>query len=277
MAKKKISIPELKGMKNSGQKFKMITVYDFPMATMVDRSTAELILVGDSLGMVIQGHDSTVPVNLEDVLYHVKTVRKGAPNTFVVGDMPFLSYQVNRDEAIRNAGTLLKVGADCVKMEGGVKIAETMKAVVDAGIPVMGHIGLTPQTAATLGGFKVQGKDADSAEKLLQDALAVEEAGAFAMVLECIPTALAKLIDQKLTIPTISVGAGPHTTGFNLNAYDLLGIFDAFVPKFVIQYAQMGKEMVKVFDTWCKDIDEGSYPAPQHGFGMNDEDLKRLY
>ncbi len=277
MAKKKISIPELKGMKVSGQKFKMITVYDFPMATMVDRSPAELILVGDSLGMVIQGHDSTVPVNLEDVLYHVKIVRKGAPNTFVVGDMPFLSYQINRDEAIRNAGTLLKAGADCVKMEGGIKIAETMKAVVDAGIPVMAHIGLTPQTAAMLGGFKVQGKDADSAEKLLQDALAVQEAGAFAIVLECIPTALAQLIDQKLTIPTISVGAGPNTTGFNLNAYDLLGIFDAFVPKFVIQYAQMGKDMVKVFDTWCKDIDEGTYPAPQHGFAMNDEDLKRLY
>lgn len=277
MTKRKISIPELMDMKTSGQKFKMITVYDFPMATMVDRSPAELILVGDSLGMVIQGHDSTVPVNLEDVLYHVKLVRKGAPNTFVVGDMPFLSYQVNRDEAIRNAGTLLKAGADCVKMEGGVKISETMRAVVDAGIPVMGHIGLTPQTAASLGGFKVQGKNADSAEKLLQDALAVEAAGAFAMVLECIPTALAKLIDQKLTIPTISVGAGPFTTGFNLNAYDLLGIFDKFVPKFVIQYAQMGKEMVKVFDTWCKDIDEGSYPAPEHGFGMDDEELKRLY
>jgi len=277
VGKKKISIPELKGMKVSGQKFKMFTVYDFPMATMVDRSPAELILVGDSLGMVIQGHDSTVPVNLEDVLYHVKIVRKGAPNTFVVGDMPFLSYQVNRDEAIRNAGTLLKVGADCVKMEGGVKIAETMRAVVDAGIPVMAHIGLTPQTAAMLGGFKVQGKNAASAEKLLQDALAVEEAGAFAIVLECIPTALAQLIDQKVTIPTISVGAGPFTTGFNLNAYDLLGIFDKFVPKFVIQYAQMGKDIVNVFDTWCKDIDEGSYPAPEHGFAMNDEDLKRLY
>ena len=277
MGKNKITIPELKEMKLSGKKFKMITVYDFPMATMVDRSSAELILVGDSLGMVIQGHDSTVPVNIEDVLYHVKIVRKGAPNTFVVGDMPFLSYQVNRDEAIRNAGTLLKIGADCVKMEGGVKIAETMRAVVDAGIPVMGHIGLTPQTAASLGGFKVQGKNAESAEKLMQDALAVEEAGAFAMVLECIPTALAQLIDQRVSIPTISVGAGPYTTGFNLNAYDLLGIFDKFVPKFVIQYAQMGKDMVKVFDTWCKDIDEGSYPAPEHGFAMKDEELKRLY
>lgn len=277
MGKNKITIPEIKGMKNSGKKFKMITVYDFPMASIVDRSSAELILVGDSLGMVIQGNDSTVPVNLEEVLYHVKIVRKGAPNTFVVGDMPFLSYQVNRDEAIRNAGTLLKIGADCVKMEGGVKIADTLRAVVDAGIPVMGHIGLTPQSASQLGGFKVQGKSAEAAEQLLNDALAVERAGAFAMVLECIPTSLAQLIDQKVSIPTISVGAGPYATGFNLNAYDLLGIFDKFVPKFVIQYAQMGKEMVKVFDTWCQDIDEGSYPAPEHGFAMNDADLKRLY
>lgn len=277
MGKKKITIPELKEMKLSGKKFKMITVYDYPMATMVDRSPAELILVGDSLGMVIQGNDSTVPVNLEDVLYHMKLVRRGAPNTFVVGDMPFLSYQVNRDEAIRNAGFLLKAGADCVKMEGGVKIAETLKAVVDAGIPVMGHIGLTPQTAASFGGFKVQGKSADSASKLLQDALAVEDAGAFAIVLECIPTALAQLIDQKLSIPTISVGAGPYCTGFNLNAYDLLGIFDKFVPKFVVQYAHMGQDMVRVFETWCQDIDEGKYPTAAHGFSMNEEDLKRLY
>lgn len=277
MAKTKITIPELKGMKISGKKFKMITVYDFPMATMVDRSPAELILVGDSLGMVIQGNDSTVPVNIEDVIYHVKAVRRGAPNTFIVGDMPFLSYQVNKDEAIRNAGTLLKVGADCVKIEGGMKTVETVRAVADAGIPVMAHIGLTPQTAAMLGGFKVQGKSADSAERLLKEALALEEAGAFAIVLECIPTTLAQLIDQKLTIPTISCGAGPYTTGFNLNAYDLLGIFDKFVPKFVKQYATMGSEMVDVFDTWCTEIDEGVYPAPEHGFAMNEEDLKRLY
>lgn len=158
MAKTKITIPQILETKQNGKKFKMITVYDYPMAGIVDRSAAELILVGDSLGMVIQGKDSTVPVEFEEELYHLKLVRRGAPNTFVVGDMPFLSYQVNRDEAIRNAGTLLKAGADCVKMEGNSKIADTVKAVVDAGIPVMGHIGLTPQTAAMMGGFKVQGK-----------------------------------------------------------------------------------------------------------------------
>lgn len=277
MSKTKVSIQQLKDMKTSGKKFRMITVYDFPMATMVERSRAELILVGDSLGMVIQGHDSTVPVNIEDIMYHVKCVRKGAPNTFVVGDMPFLSYQVNKEEAIRNAGTLLKIGADCVKMEGGIKIAETFKAVVDAGIPAMAHIGLTPQTAALLGGFKVQGKSSESAEKLIKDALALEEAGAFAMVLECIPSPLAKLIDEKLTIPTISVGAGPSTTGFNLNAYDLLGIFDKFVPKFARQYAKMGPEMVKVFETWCDEIDEKVYPGPENEFSMKEDELKRLY
>jgi 3-methyl-2-oxobutanoate hydroxymethyltransferase len=277
MTKKKITIPEIQEMKRNGKKFKMITVYDYPMASMVDQSNAELILVGDSLGMVIQGHDGTVPVNIEDVIYHVKAVRRGAPNTFVVGDMPFLSYQVSKEEAIRNAGTLLKVGADCVKMEGGMNVVETVRAVVNAGIPVIAHIGLTPQTASMMGGFKVQGKSTEAAEKLLNEAIALEEAGAFAMVVECVPTQLAKIIDEKLQIPIISVGAGPHATGHNLNAYDLLGIFDKFVPKFVRQYAQMGRQMVEVFNTWGREIDNGEFPAPEHCFNMKDEDLKRLY
>lgn len=277
MSKKKITIPELMEIKKSGKKFKMITGYDYPMATMIDRSDAELLLVGDSLGMVIQGHDGTIPVNIEDTIYHVKAVRRGAPNTFVVGDMPFLSYQVSKEEAIRNAGTLLKAGADCVKIEGGMKVLETIRAVVDAGIPVIAHIGLTPQTAAMFGGFKVQGKNAEAAEKLLNEAAALEEAGAFAIVLECIPTPLAKLIDEKLHIPTIGCGAGPHTTAQNLNAYDLLGIFDKFVPKFVKQYGKLGQEMVDIFNTWCSEIDSGVYPAPENGFTMKDEELKRLY
>lgn len=277
MAKKKVTIPGILEMKNLGKKFKMITVYDYPMASMVDQSKAELILVGDSLGMVIQGHEGTVPVNIEDVIYHVKAVKKGAPNTFIVGDMPFLSYQVNTEEAIRNAGTLLKVGADCVKMEGGMKVVERVRAVADAGIPVIAHIGLTPQTAALVGGFKVQGKSVEAAEKLVKEALALEEAGAFAIVLECLPTGLAKLIDEKLSIPTIGCGAGPYTTGQNLNAYDLLGIFNKFVPKFVKQYAQMGQQMVDIFDTWCTEIDEGQFPEKKHEFTMKDEDLERLY
>lgn len=277
MAKTKITIPEILATKHNGKRFKMITVYDYPMAGIVDRSAAELILVGDSLGMVIQGNDGTVPVNMEDMIYHVKLVRRGAPNTFVVGDMPFLSYQVNKDEAIRNAGTLLKIGADCVKMEGDIKIANTVKAVVDAGIPVMGHIGLTPQTAAMMGGFKVQGKSSEAAEKLLQDAIAIDNAGVFAMVLECMPAGLCKLITERVKCATISVGGGGDCNGHNLNAYDLVGIFDKFVPKFVKQYAQMGQQMVDVFDTWCKEIDDGTFPEEKHCFTMNDEDLKRLY
>lgn len=277
MAKTKITIPEILETKNNGKKFKMITVYDYPMADIVDRSAAEMILVGDSLGMVIQGHDGTIPVNLEDILYHLKLVRRGAPHTFVVGDMPFMSYQVNKDEAIRNAGTLLKAGADCVKMEGGIKFANTVRAVVDAGIPVMGHIGLTPQTAAMMGGFKVQGKSAEAAEKLLQDAIAIDNAGVFAMVLECMPASLCKLITERVKCATISVGGGKDCNGHNLNAYDLVGIFDKFVPKFVKQYAQMGPQMVAAFDTWCQEIDDGTFPEEKHCFTMNDEDLKRLY
>lgn len=277
MSKKKITIPELQEMKTTGKKIKMITVYDYPFAKIVDNSDLELILVGDSLGMVIQGHDGTIPVDIDDMLYHVRIVRRGAPNTFVVGDMPFLSYQVSKKEAIRNAGRLLKAGADCVKMEGDMRIVTKVEAVVNAGIPVVAHIGLTPQTAAMLGGFKVQGKSSAGAEKLLREALAMEQAGAFAIVLECIPAPLAKLIDEKLSIPTISCGAGIHATGQNLNAYDILGIFDKFVPKFVKQYGRMGQEMLEAFNAWGKDVDDGSFPESKHSFSMNEEDLKRLY
>jgi 3-methyl-2-oxobutanoate hydroxymethyltransferase len=277
MSKKKVTIPDLKEMKKTGKKFKMITVYDYPFARIVDNSNLELILVGDSLGMVIQGHDGTIPVEIEDMIYHVRLVRRGAPNTFVVGDMSFLSYQVSKEEAIRNAGRLLKAGADCVKMEGDIRVVDKVEAVVNAGIPVIAHIGLTPQTAAMLGGFKVQGKSAEAAEKLLNDAIAFEKAGAFSIVLECIPAPLAKLIDEKLSIPTISCGAGPHATAQNLNAYDVLGIFDKFVPKFVKQYGQMGQQMLEAFNAWGKDTDDGTFPGPIHCFTMNEEDLKRLY
>lgn len=276
MAKKKPTVQELKDMKKNGKKFKMITVYDYQMASIVDESDAELILVGDSLGMIIQGHEGTTPVNIEDVQYHLKAVRKGAPNTFIVGDMPFMAYQVCKEDAIRNAGSLMKLGADCVKMEGGLAIMDRIKAVTDIGIPVIAHIGLTPQTAASLGGFKVQGKNTEASERLLKEAIAAEKAGAFAIVLECIPTQLATLIDETISIPTISVGAGPNATAQNLNAYDLLGIFDAFVPKFVKRYAHMRPEMIEAFNAWCADIDNGVYPAPEHEFNMKPEDLPKL-
>ena len=273
MTRTKVSIQELQQRKLDGKTFSMITVYDYPMASLVEQSDIEVILVGDSLGMVIQGLESTVPVNLEDIIYHLKCVRRGAPNTFVVGDMAFLSYQVNKDEAIRNAGLLLKAGADCVKMEGGLDIVETVRAVVRAGIPVMGHIGLTPQTAGALGGFKVQGKSRDAAQRLLNDAVALERAGVFAMVLECVPAPLGKCINETLSIPTIGCGAGASVTAQNLNAYDILGIFQRFVPKFVEQHAQIGKEIIEAFNSWAGTVSSGAYPAERHCFTMNEEDV----
>lgn len=276
MTKKKITIPEIRERKRTGDKFAMVTVYDYPMASIVEQSTVELILVGDSLGMVIQGFDGTVHVNMEDMLYHLKLVRRGTPNTFIVGDMPFMAYQACAVDAVRNAGLLMKAGADCVKMEGNRHTADKVEAVVKAGIPVMGHIGLTPQTAASFGGFKVQGKSVESAREMLENAFAYERAGAFSIVLECLPTALGTLIDEKLSIPTISVGAGPHCTGQNLNAYDILGIFDKFVPKFVKQYKHLRKEILEGFDMWRAEIESGAYPAHEHGFNVSEEEINTL-
>lgn len=276
ISKKKITIPEIKERKKTKNKFAMITVYDYPMAAIVDQSDIELILVGDSLGMVIQGCEGTVHVTMEDILYHLKLVRRGAPNTFIVGDMPFLSYQACETEAIHNAGVLMKNGADCVKMEGDAFVAERAAAVVKAGIPVMGHIGLTPQTATSFGGFKVQGKSTDSAKKMLENAIAFEKAGAFAIVLECLPTALGTLIDEKISIPTIGVGAGLNCTGYNLNAYDILGIFDKFVPKFVKQYKLLGKEILDGFNSWRNEIESGAYPTREHCFNVSEDEINKL-
>ena len=276
MSKVKITIPQCQQFKAEGRKVKMIVAYDYPMASLIDRSDAEMILVGDSLGMVVLGLDTTVPVNMEEIVYHLRPVKRASKNTMIVADMPFMSY-INIDEAVRNAGKLMKEGADCVKLEGGLTVTDKVKAIVDAGIPVMAHIGLTPQTVSMLGGFKVQGKDSATAERLLKEALALEEAGAFAVLLECIPAQLAKLITEKLKVPTIGTGAGPYVDGHCLNAYDLTGIFDKFVPKFVRQYAKLGPAMVEAFNSYCSEIDSGAFPVKEHCFHMNDEDLKRLY
>jgi len=276
MTKKKMTLADIKSSRETGRKFAMITVYDFPMASLVDKSDIEMILVGDSLGMVIQGLDSTVPVTMREMLYHLTTVRKGAPNTFVVGDMCFMSYQACEKEAIHNAGLLMQAGADCVKIEGNRYMAPKIEAVAKAGIPVMGHIGLTPQTAANLGGFKLQGKDLDSAKLLVEDALAFEAAGAFALDIECLPAALTEVINNKVSIPTISVGAGV-CPGYNLNAYDILGMFDAFVPKFVKQYAQTGQDIVKAFNAWRGEIENGQYPQPEHCFNAGAEEIKKYF
>ena len=275
--KTKITIPSYRDRKEKGEKVTMITVYDFPMARLVDASPAEMILVGDSLGMVIQGGQHTNPVTLDEIIYHAKCVRRGAPNTVVVGDMPFMSYQVSPDQAVTSAGRLMKEAAvDCIKMEGGEYFAPYIKRIVSAGIPVVGHIGLTPQSASALGGFKVQGKTKAEAEQLIADAKALDEAGVFAMVLECIPEGVAKVITESVKATTIGVGAGAHVDGHNLNAYDILGLFDQFVPKFVKQYKQLAPEIVDGFTAFTNEIRSGEYPTKDHVFTGGDE-ISGLY
>ncbi len=274
--KKKTTIPSFRETKGR-KKYTMITVYDYPFARLVDRSTAEIILVGDSLGMVIQGLELTNPVTLDEIIYHTRAVRRGAPNTLIVGDMPFMSYQISPEQALASAGRIIKEGgADCVKMEGGAYFAPYIAKIVKAGIPVMGHIGLTPQSAAALGGFKMQGRTPAEAEQLIADAKALDEAGVFAMVLECIPRGVAKAITASVGAVTIGCGAGPHVDGHNLNAYDILGLFEKFVPKFVRQYAHLAPEIITSFDAFAADVRSGDYPAAEECFTGGDE-IQKLY
>ncbi len=247
----------------------MLTAYDASFARLVDAAGADIILVGDSLGMVVLGYESTVPVSMEEMLHHAKAVRRGAGEAFVVGDMPFLSYQVSVGEAIANAGRFMKeAGCDAVKLEGGEEVAETVRALVRAGIPVMGHIGLTPQTAGQLGGYKVQGRDAASARKLLAAARALERAGAFAVVLECLPDKLARAIAEAIAIPAIGIGAGNGCDGQVLVTHDLLGMFEKFVPSFVKNYAKLAPQMKEALASFRREVTEGVFPGPEHSFTM---------
>lgn len=276
--KKKLTIPQLKEMKAQGQRFSMVTAYDYTFARIVDKTPVEMILVGDSLGMVMLGYDSTVPVTMEDMLHHIKPVVRGARNTLVVGDMPFGSYNVSVSDAIRNANRIIQQGgADAVKIEGGSNVLEIVSEMVKGGIPVIGHIGLTPQTAAQLGGFKVQGKDAEIARRLVEDALHLEQAGVFALVLECVIAPIAELITGKVAIPTIGIGAGPACDAQVLVLQDLLGLYDKFTPKFVKQYAQLNDPVVNALTTYAREVADGSFPGPAHSFGLNQEPLGRLY
>lgn len=278
MAKVKLTIPQFKAMKEQGKKFTLVTAYDVLIASVIDKTPIEMILVGDSMGMVVFGYDSTVPVTMDDIIHHCKPVVRGAPGTFIVGDMPFGSYNTGVEDAIRNANRILKEGgADCIKLEGGRNVAPIVEAMVSGGIPVMGHIGLTPQTATQLGGFKVQGKDAEAARQLIEDAKALENAGAFAIVLECIPSPVAKLITKELSIPTMGIGAGPDCDAQVLVTQDLLGMFDRFVPKFVKQYAKLNGQMVEALTQFHQESLAGTFPGPEYSFGMKEEDLKKLY
>lgn len=278
MAKQKVTIPQLKEWKEHRRKIRVVTAYDYPTALLVDRSEIEIILVGDSLGMVVLGYDGTVPVTMDEMVHHIKPVVRGAKHTLIVGDMPFMSYNVSIEKALENAGRLMKeAGADCVKLEGGIPMVPVVRAMVDAGIPVMAHIGLTPQTASQLGGFKVQGKDEAAAQRMLTEAQKLEEAGAFAIVLEAIPAPLAKLITQKVTIPTIGIGAGVDCDGQVLVIHDMIGLFDRFVPKFVKKYANVSEDILSALNTYAEEVESGVFPGPEHSFTMKEEVLKRLY
>jgi len=256
----------------------MVTAYDFSIASMVEKTPIEMILVGDSLGMVVLGYDGTVPVTMDDIIHHTKPVVRGAPHTFIVADMPFGSYNISSEDAIRNGNLLLKEGgADAVKLEGGKNVLNTVREMVNGGIPVMGHLGLTPQTATQLGGFKVQGKDAEAAKQLIEDAKGLEKAGAFAIVLECVPAPVAKIITGEIAIPTIGIGAGLHCDAQVLIIQDLLGIFDRFVPKFSKQYARLNEQIVEALNSYAQEVADGSFPGPEHSFSMKEDDLKRLY
>lgn len=273
-----ITVNTLMKMKEEKNKITMLTAYDYSTAKIMDESGIDMILVGDSLGMVVLGYEDTLSVTMEDMIHHTAAVARGAKNAMVVGDMPFMSYQTSVYDAVVNAGRLMREGrANAVKLEGGVTVKEQIRAIVDAGIPVVGHIGLTPQALNALGGFRVQGKDEDAAKKLLADAYAVQEAGACAVVLECVPAKLAELVSQKLDIPTIGIGAGAGCDGQVLVYQDMLGMFDNFKPKFVKEFANVGSLMREGFSSYIKECKEGTFPALEHTFAISDEVIEKLY
>ena len=274
----KFTVKSFQEAKDNNRKISMLTAYDYSMAKIVDAAGIDSVLVGDSLGMVFQGNESTLPVTLDEMIYHTKAVVRGVKNALVVADMPFLSYHVSKEEAVRNAGRMIKEGgAEAVKMEGGTLFSETIKAVVDAQIPVMGHIGLTPQSVNAFGGFKVQGKDEQSAKRIWEDAKLLEEAGVFAITLECIPDKLAQLITKSLRIPTIGIGAGKSCDGQVLVINDMLGMFSDFVPRFIKQYAKLNTEITAAVQDYITEVREGDFPAGEHTFDMDADILDRLY
>ena len=264
--------------KEKGEKITMLTAYDYSTAKLMDEAGINAILVGDSLGNTILGYDDTISVTMEDMIHHGAAVARGTKDTMVVIDMPFMSYQTSTYDALVNAGRLMKEGrANAVKLEGGASVCEQIKAITEAGIPVMAHLGLTPQSINAFGGNRVQGKSEEAAQKLIDDALAVQEAGAFAVVLECIPAKLATLITKKLDIPTIGIGAGAGCDGQILVYQDMLGMFSDYIPKFVKRFANVGDAMKAGFADYIKEVSEGTYPAEEHTFKIDDEILDKLY
>ena len=273
----KITAPSVQAMKGSGRKIVMVTAYDYPTARAVELAGIDAILVGDSLGMVVLGYESTIPVTMEDMLHHTRAVMRGISTVHVVADLPFMSYQVSDGQALENAGRLMKEGgADAVKLEGGRAMASRIEAIVRAGIPVMAHIGLTPQASAALGGFKVQGRSLEAARALIEDALAVQRAGAYAVVLEAIPRQLARIVTSRLSIPTIGIGAGVECDGQVLVNADLLGSYDRFTPRFAKQYANLLESMRAAFSEFADEVRDGTFPTHEHGFAMSRDVIAAL-
>lgn len=255
----------------------MATAYDYPFGLIADEAGVDIVLVGDSLGMVVMGLDGTVGVTMDQMIHHIRAVVRGCKKALVIGDMPFMSYNTSIREAIINAGRLMKEGGcDVVKLEGGVNFAPTVEAIVKAGIPVQGHIGLTPQTASALGGFKMQGKDAQAAKSIIDDAKALEDAGAFSLILEAVPAPLGELVAKSVAVPVIGIGAGSQVDGQVLVTHDMVGLFDKFVPKFVKQYAQIRPTILDALKTFKKEVINESFPASEHSFSMPDKTLKEL-
>ncbi len=273
--RKKVTIRTLQAKKRKGQPITMMTAYDYPTAKWVDEAGIDVILVGDSLGMVVLGYPNTLPVTMEVMLHHCKAVARGAQRALLVGDMPFMSYQVSVEEAVRNAGRFLQeAGMDAVKLEGGREQVNTVRALVDAGIPVMGHLGLTPQKIHQLGGFRVQGRTAVAAKRLVEDALALEKAGVFALVLEMVPAQVAKYISERLQVPTIGIGAGPHCDGQVLVFHDTVGMFEEFQPRFVKRYAEVGSVIREALKRYREDVESHRFPGEEHSTFMDEEEWR---
>jgi 3-methyl-2-oxobutanoate hydroxymethyltransferase len=277
MERKKVTIADLVQKKERGGKITMMTAYDYPTARLVDEVGIDSILIGDSLAMVMLGYESTVPATMDEMIHHCRAVNRGAKTSFLIGDMPFMSYQANIDKAVENAGRFMKeAGCDAVKLEGGSEMASVVRAIVRAGIPVCGHIGLTPQTATMLSGFKIQGKDAGSAKALLRSAKDLESAGAFMIVMECIPDVLAGKITRELKIPTIGIGAGKDCDGQVLVYHDVVGLFERFRPKFVKQYINLSPMIREALLRYRTDVEEGTFPGPEHTFTMKPEEAEKI-
>ncbi|MGQ9718982.1 MAG: 3-methyl-2-oxobutanoate hydroxymethyltransferase [Nitrososphaerales archaeon] len=275
MKKEKLTVEDIMRMK--GGKITVITSYDYPTSLLADRAGMDIILVGDTCGMVVLGYESTVPITMDEMIHHCKAVKRGVKHALMVGDMPFMSFNVSKEDAIRNAGRFVKEGGcDAVKLEGGMIVKDTIRAIVDAGIPVMGHVGLMPQTATLWSGYRVQGKEATKALRVIQEAEALDGSGVFSIVLESLTTEVAKIITDRIRVPTIGIGAGPNCDGQVLVLHDLLGLFDRFTPRFVKRYANLSEAIINALGSYREEVQKGVFPADQHCYHMDKAELERL-